>query len=70
MLPGVFFLLRRGKQIVLRVVIDHGLCQDLVVFVAFGGGQLGIHKGRDLIHVQIDIGNILGADIIYFFQSF
>ena len=37
MLLGVFFLLRRWKQIVLGVVVDHGFGQNLIVFIAFAG---------------------------------
>ncbi len=33
---GIALLLRRRKQIILGVVIDHGLGKDLVIFVTFG----------------------------------
>ena len=50
MFLGIFLLLGRREQVVLRVVIDHGLCEDLVLRVPFGRSQLGVHEGGYLIH--------------------
>ena len=56
MLLGVFFLHRRRKKIVLGIIINHGLGQHLI-FLRITGGctQFPIHKGRNLIHVQINV---------------
>ena len=63
-LLGVFLLHRRRKEIVLGVVVDHGLCQDLVLAVPAGGAELALHECRDLVHVQVDIWNILRLYIV------
>ena len=70
MLFGIFLLHRRRQQIILRIIIDHGLGQDAV----FGlgphcGTQLTIHKGQYLIHIQINIRNVFRLDIFYFLQT-
>ena len=36
MILGIFLFNRRRKQIVLRVIVDHGLGQNLVICVALG----------------------------------
>ena len=64
MLPGIPLFFRRGKELVLCVIVDHGLGQDLVIIMTLGGSEIIFHKGRDLIHVKIDIGNFIGFYII------
>ena len=66
MLPGIPLFFRRGKELVLCVIVDHGLGQDLVIIMTFGGSEIIFHKGRDLIHVKIDIGGLMaeGATFI------
>ena len=51
MLSGVFLFLRRWQEIVLRIVVDHGLGQDLVVIVTLGRRKLLVHEGSNLIHI-------------------
>ena len=64
MVAGILFLIRRRKQIVLGIIIDHGLREDLVLPGITGRmPQSLIHKGQYLIHVQIHSRNLLGADI-------
>ena len=55
---------RRGKKIVLGIIVDHGLGQDLVLLVAPGRGELRIHEGGHLIHIQVNIRNIIRMDIV------
>ena len=70
MLSGILLLHGRREKIVLRVVVDHGLGQDLVLAVALGGREMLVHKGRDLVHVQIDIGNLFRPDVIDVVETF
>ncbi len=69
-LSGILLLHGRREKIVLRVVVDHGLGQDLVLAVPLGGREMLVHKGRDLIHVQIDVGNLFRPDVIDVVETF
>mgnify|MGYP000355680242 CR=1 FL=1 len=40
MILGITLLLRGREQVVLRIIVDHGLGEDLVVLVALGGCKL------------------------------
>ncbi len=60
----ILLLHGRGKQVVLGIIIDHGLGQDLIVIVTLGGVELFLHEGGHLIHVEIYIGNIAGPHIL------
>ena len=51
MLSGILLFLRRGKQTILCVVVDHCLCEDLIVRIALAMTEILIHKRRDLIHI-------------------
>ena len=53
---------------VLGVIIDHGLCKDLIIFISFDITQMLVHESGDLIHVQIDVRNLSGFYIINFCQ--
>ena len=64
MLLGIFLLFRRRKKVIFGVIIDHGFCQNLVVVRALAGSKTGIHKCRDLIHVQINVGNVFRVNIV------
>ena len=64
MFPGVAFLLRRGEKLILGVVVDHGLGQDLVILVTFGGSEIFFHESSDLIHVKIDVWDFIWFYII------
>ena len=64
MLPGIPLFFRRGKELVLCVIVDHGLGQDLVIIMTLGGSEIIFHKGCDLIHVKSNIGNFIGFYII------
>jgi len=66
MFTGVTLLLRRREKLVLRVIVDHGLSQDLVILVTFGGGKILFHKSCHLIHVQVDIRDLIRFYIIKF----
>ena len=52
------------EQMILGIVVDHGLGQDLVLRVAFGGLQMFFHERGHLIHIQIYIRNLLRPDVI------
>ena len=60
---GIFLLDRRREQIVLRIVVDHGLSQDLVLRVALGALEMLLHKCGHLVHIELDIRDLLRADI-------
>ena len=64
MLFRIFLFHRRGKKIVLCIVVDHGLCQDLVLVVPAGGAELALHKCCDLVHIEINIWNILRFHVV------
>ena len=70
MLSGILLFLRRRKQTVLRVIIDHRLGQNLVVLVPLGALKLAVHEGSHLIHVKIDAGDVFGMDIVDPIQAF
>mgnify|MGYP006986289153 FL=1 len=65
MIFGIALLLRGREQVILGVVIDHGLCQDLVIIVTLCGRKLILHKRGDLIHVQVDVWKIFWFYIIH-----
>ena len=72
MFPRILLLLRRGKKFVLRVVVDHGFGQDLVVGISLAGRQLGVHKSCDLVHIQRNIRDIFRgyiADLLELFHD-
>ena len=70
MLLGILLLDRRRKKVILRVIIDHRLSQDLVLFISFCRGEMVIHERGDLIHIQVDVRDLAGLDVVYFIQTF
>ena len=63
---GIFLLERGRQQIIFGIIIDHGFGQYFVALRVSGGiFQLLVHKGGDLIHIQINVGNILQLDVLY-----
>ena len=59
----VFFLNGRWQQIVFCIIIDHGLGKDLVLVLKAGSiFKAAVHEGSDLIHIQINVGDIFGLD--------
>ena len=65
MILGITLLLRGREQVVLRIIVDHGLGEDLVVLVALGGCKLIFHEGCYLIHLKINVREILRLYIIH-----
>ena len=65
MILGITLLLRGREQIVLGIVVDHGLGQDLVIVVALGGCKLILHESSDLVHVKINVRQIFWLYIIH-----
>ena len=71
MLLGILLPYRRGQQIVFGIIIDHCLGQYFVLSgIPRRGMQSAVHKCRDLIHVQINVRNVLRADILHSVQTF
>ena len=52
---GIALFFRGGKKFILGVVIDHSLCKDFIIWIAFCGGKLFFHKSCYLIHVKVNI---------------
>ena len=52
MLLGVFLFHRRGEEIVLCIVVDHGLRQYLVLAVPAGGAELALHAKLKVVYIQ------------------
>ena len=68
---AVFLFHGRRQKIILRIIVDHGLCQDLVrLRISRCIFQLTFHKSRNLIHIQINIGNIRRFDILNSAKAF
>ena len=68
-LLGIFLLVRRRKEVVLGVVVDHGLGQDLVLRVTLGLCQPLVHKCGQLVHVQRDIGDLFWFYVVKAIQT-
>ena len=51
MIPGILLLLRRREQVVLCIIINHGLRKQLILRVTLGGFQMLVHEGCHLIHI-------------------
>ena len=64
MLPGIALLHRRRQKLVLRIVIDHGLGQRLVLIVPLHIAEMLIHEGCDLVHVQGNGGDFIRIDVL------
>ena len=64
MLLGIFLLDGRRKQIILGIIVDHGLGQYLVLIRVSGCiFQPGIHKRGHLIHIQVNVRDILCLNV-------
>ena len=62
MISPVFLSDGRDQDLILDIIVDHGLGQDLVRLRI--PGQMAhtlVHKGGDLVHIQIDPGNVVGT---------
>ena len=63
-LPAVLLFDGRDKHLILDIVVDHGLGQKLVIFrVAGKAAEVFLQKGCDLVHVEVDPGNVRGMDL-------
>ena len=62
MLLGIFLLIRGRQEVVLGVVVDHGLCENLVLLAALEILQVFLHKCGHLIHVE---GNLRDLGRLY-----
>ena len=62
-LLGIFFALDGGDETVLGVVVDHGLGQLAVAVVGRALHALVGDQADDLIEIQIDRGDLLGAQV-------
>ena len=68
MVLAVFLLHRARKKVALCIVVNHGLRQKLVIVITLGLLEMLVQKLRHLIHVQIDIRDIIRTDIIGCFE--
>ena len=64
MLFTVSLLIRRRKELIFRIIIDHGLGQSFVILTPLIMVEVRIHEVRNLIHVKLYIRNILRDYII------
>ena len=61
---AVLLFNRGNEDFVLDVVVDHGFGQELIVVgVPGNAAQAVLQKGRHLIHVEVDAGNIGSMDM-------
>ena len=65
---GILFFVRRREKIVFRIVIDHRFGEDLVFLRPLAGFQMGVHECRDLIHIEVDVRDVLRVYVIDFPQ--
>ena len=71
MILCILFLKRRRNQIILGVIVDHGLRQNLVRSRISGRVfQMGLHECRHLIHIEINVRYILCLNILNPVQTF
>ena len=63
MLLTVFLAIGRRKEPVLRIIVDHGFGENLVLGIPLIVFQTLIHKGGNLIHIEFYAGNGMGRDI-------
>ncbi len=68
MLFGILFFVRRREQVIFRIVVDHCFGKYFVFLRPFAGFQVGVHKCRDLIHIEVDVWNVLWVYVIDFPQ--
>ena len=55
MIHAVFLADRRNQNIVLHIIVDHGLRQNFVVLrIPCALLEMLLHKGQNLIHIQIN----------------
>ena len=64
MILGVFFTYRRGKEVVFGIVIDHSLCEYLVLRISLQLPQVFLHKGSYLVHIKVDLWDIFNFYVI------
>ena len=51
MVSGILLLVRRRQQMILRVVVDHGLGHDLVIFKTDGFGKMPGQECCNLVYI-------------------
>lgn len=59
MLLGIFLLIWCRQQMILRIIIDHGLGKNLVIRAALEISEMAFHEGCDLIHVKVNVWNVI-----------
>ena len=64
MIPIISLFFRRRQELVLGIIVDHGFGQCLIIVVPLDRIQISLHKPCHLIHIEIQIRNILGLYIV------
>ena len=59
MLLGIFLLIWCRQQMILRIIIDHGLGKNLVIRAALEISEMTFHEGCNLIHVKVNVWNVI-----------
>ena len=64
MIAVIFLFDRRKKDLVLDIIVDHGLGQELVAFgIAGQSAEVVLQKCRHLVHVEIDPGYVVCVNV-------
>ena len=53
----------RGQQVVLGIVVDHGLGESLILIASLVAGEIPVHEGGYLLGIKLDLGNLVGSYI-------
>ena len=67
----VLFPDRRRKQVVFGIIVNHCFGKNLVSHRVPGGApQSAFHKCGYLVHIQVNIGDIVKTDVMYSVKTF
>ena len=63
MIATVTLLIRWWQKLVLRIVVDHRLRQHLILRMPFDGREVAVHEAGHLIHVELEVRDVIGGDV-------
>ena len=63
MLATVTLLIRWRQKLVLRIVVDHRLREHLILRMPLDGRQVAVHEAGYLIHVELEVRDVIGGDV-------
>ena len=63
MLAAVTLLIRWRQKLVLRIVVDHRLRQHLILRMPLDGREVAVHEAGHLIHVELEVRDVVGGDM-------